>query len=138
MPGFVRFGTAVFGLTLMVLLAPFAHADPQNPQDPHQPDLPKNYCPGGQWGFGRTRVCDGDKYPDGSYWHQWMGGNGWSGPTWRYDCVGDSGNNIFPAPPPPGGCDGAIPPDAPGSTPEPGAPPPDESPPPAPPGAPGS
>ena len=26
------------------------------------------------------------------------------------DCVGDSGNNTFPAPPPPGGCDGAIPP----------------------------
>jgi hypothetical protein len=31
--------------------------------------------------------------------HQWMGGNGWVGPTWNYDCVGDSGNNTFPAPP---------------------------------------
>ena len=48
---------------------------------------------------------------DGSCWHQWMGGNGWVGPTWNYDCVGDSGNNTFPAPPPPGGCNGAIPPE---------------------------
>jgi hypothetical protein len=60
-------------------------------------------------------VCDDQKYPDRSYWHQWMGGNGWVGPTWNYDCVGDSGNNTFPAPPPPGGCNGAIPPDQPES-----------------------
>jgi hypothetical protein len=41
--------------------------------------------------------------------HQWMRGNGWVGPTWNYAYVGDSGNNTFPAPPPPGGCNGAIP-----------------------------
>jgi hypothetical protein len=72
--------------------AAVANADPP---DPHQPGLPKNFCPGGQWGFGRLRVCDGEKYPDGPYWHQWMGGNGWVGPTWNYDCVGDSGNSTF-------------------------------------------
>jgi hypothetical protein len=42
-----------------------------------------------------------------------MGGNGFVGPTWNYDCVGDSGNNTFPAPAPPGGCNGAIPPEQP-------------------------
>lgn len=106
-----RLGAAVLGCAAAIVTsAAVASADPP---DPHQPDLPKNYCPGGQWGFGRLRVCDGEKYADGSYWHQWMGGNGWVGPTWNYDCVGDSGNSTFPAPPPPGGCNGAIPPEQP-------------------------
>jgi hypothetical protein len=106
-----RPGVAVLGCAAAIMCsAAVASADPP---DPHQPDLPKNFCPGGQWGFGRLRVCDGEKYPDGSYWHQWMGGNGLVGPTWNYDCVGDSGNNTFPAPPPPGGCNGAIPPEPP-------------------------
>ena len=43
-----------------------------DPQDPHKPDITHDYCPGGQWGYGSLGVCDGDKYPDGSYWHQWM------------------------------------------------------------------
>jgi hypothetical protein len=88
---------------------------------PHQPDLTQNYCPGGQWSSGwgtgyYVQVCDGEKYPDGSYWHQWMHDPGYNmytvthGPEWHHDCVGDSGNNVFPAPPPPGGCAGAIPP----------------------------
>jgi hypothetical protein len=106
-----RLGAAVLGCAAAIVCsAAVANADPA---DPHQPDLPKNFCPGGQWGVGRLRVCDGEKYPDGSYWHQWMGGNGWVGPTWNYDCVGDSGNSTFPAPPPPGGCNGAIPPEPP-------------------------
>src|SRR5271156_2289867 len=84
-----RPGVAVLGCAAAIMCsAAVASADPP---DPHQPDLPKNFCPGGQWGFGRLRVCDGEKYPDGSYWHQWMGGNGLVGPTWNYDCVGDSG-----------------------------------------------
>jgi hypothetical protein len=90
----------------IVSSAAVASADPP---DPHMPDITKSYCPGGQWGFGSLGVCDGEKYPDGSYWHQWMRTN-IGGPKFYYDCVGDSGNNTFPAPPPPGGCDGAIPP----------------------------
>jgi Spy/CpxP family protein refolding chaperone len=63
-----RLGLAVLGCAAAIVCsAAVASADPP---DPHQPDLPKNFCPGGQWDFGRLRVCDGEKYPDGSYWHQ--------------------------------------------------------------------
>jgi hypothetical protein len=103
----LRICAAMFGAAAaLVLSAAVASADPP---DPHKPDITKSYCPGGQWGFGSLGVCDGEKYPDGSYWHQWMKTNNIGGPKWYYDCVGDSGNNTFPAPPPPGGCDGAIP-----------------------------
>lgn len=122
---------------LLLALAPTATADPP---DPHMPDITKNFCPGGHWGAGGAGlggamgVCDGAKYPDGSYWHQWVD-NGFVGigVTYHYDCVGDSGNNVFPAPPPPGGCDGAIP-GAPGDAPpaENPPPPPGENPPPPP------
>lgn len=122
-------GAVLVSAATILAPAPTAHAGPLD-IDPHDPDLTRNHCPGGQWGFGRLRVCDGEKYPDGSYWHQWRGGNGWVGPTWNYDCVGDSGNNIFPGPPTPDGCDGAIPPDPPPSAP----PPPGD---PAPPAVPG-
>ena len=85
-----------------------------DPDDPHKPDITHSFCPGGQWGYGRLGVCDGDKYPDGSYWHQWMQTN-IGGPRFHYDCV--AGDEPLPAPPPPGGCQGAIPaappPDAP-------------------------
>lgn len=99
-------GAMLGAAAVMVSSAAVATADPP---DPHKPDMTKSYCPGGQWGFGHLGVCDGEKYPDGSYWHQWMK-TYIGGPKWYYDCVGDSGNNTFPAPPPPGGCDGAIPP----------------------------
>jgi hypothetical protein len=115
-----RLDSAVLGcVAAIVSCAAVASADPQ---DPHQPDLTQNYCPGGQWNAGwgtryNVQVCDGEKYPDGSYWHQWVhdpSDNGhlltWAGPEWHHDCVGDNGNNAFPAPPPPGGCAGAIPP----------------------------
>lgn len=115
-----HFALAAACAATAVLSAPSASA---GAPDPHQPDLTKNFCPGGQFGFGRLRVCDGEKYPDGSYWHQWMGGNGLVGPTWNYDCVGDSGNNVFPGPPPPGGCDGAIPPEPPSGAAAPSPPP---------------
>jgi len=70
-------GVAVLGCAAAIVCsAAVASADPP---DPHQPDLPKNFCPGGQWGLGRLRVCDGEKYPDGSYWHQWMGATAGSG-----------------------------------------------------------
>ncbi len=78
-----------------------------DPPDPHQPDMTKGYCPGGRWGWGNLAVCDGEKYPDGSFWHQWM--KTWMvGPQFYYDCVG--GDEPLPGPPPPGGCNGAIPP----------------------------
>src|SRR5215475_7909184 len=111
-----RLCAAMLGATAAIVCsAAVANADPP---DPHKPDITKSFCPGGQWGWGSLGVCDGDKYPDGSYWHQWMR-TYIGGPHWYYDCVG--GDEPLPGPPPPGGCDGAIPPDAP---PPPGAPPP--------------
>jgi hypothetical protein len=80
-------------------------ADPPGSLDPHQPDMTRGYCPGGRFGFGRLGVCDGDKYPDGSYWHQWLT-RYVVGPQFYYDCV--SGDEPLPGPPPPGGCGGSI------------------------------
>ena len=104
---------AVLGCVMAIVSSAVVSADAP---DPHQPDLARNYCPGGQWNAFYTQVCDGQKYPDGSYWHQWVrdpseGGRilVTTGPQWHHDCVGDSGNNVLPAPPPPGGCAGAIP-----------------------------
>ncbi|OBJ00992.1 hypothetical protein A5659_24390 [Mycobacterium sp. 1165196.3] len=112
----MRFKAAGHGAAILscaaalVFSAPVAGADPPGPADPHQPDITKGFCPGDRWGYGKLAVCDGDKYPDGSYWHQWM--KTWlTGPQFYYDCV--SGDEPLPAPPPPGGCDGAIPRDAP-------------------------
>lgn len=105
-----RLGVAVWGCAAAIV--PFAAVAGADPPDPHQPEVTHNYCPGGQWSFGfELRVCDGEKYPDGSYWHQWVSTDENANVTGRhYDCVGDGGNNVFPAPPPPGGCAGAIPP----------------------------
>ena len=81
-----------------------------DPPDPHQPDMTKGVCPGGRWGYGNLAVCDGEKYPDGSFWHQWM--KTWMvGLQFYYDCVG--GDEPLPGPPSPSGCDGTIPPDQP-------------------------
>jgi hypothetical protein len=99
-----RLGAAVLGCA--VVIVSFAAVASADPPDPHQPDLTQNYCPGGQWGFGHLAVCDGGKYPDGSYWHQWTcnstQGCGFTYGTPHYDCVG--GDEPLPAPPPPGGC----------------------------------
>lgn len=79
----------------LALSAQVARADP--PEDPHKPDMTKGYCPGGRWGWGNLAVCDGEKYPDGSFWHQWM--KSWmTGPQFYYDCVG--GDEPLPGPPP--------------------------------------
>ncbi|BBX95640.1 hypothetical protein [Mycobacterium lacus] len=103
-----RHGAAILGCAAAFAFSTaVASADPP---DPHQPDMTKGYCPGGRWGFGNLAVCDGEKYPDGSFWHQWM--KTWIvGPQFYYDCV--SGDEPLPGPPPPGGCDGAIPPEQP-------------------------
>jgi len=92
-----RFGAAMLGCAAAIVFS--AGVASAAPWDPHLPDYTKNFCPGGH-----GVACDGQKYPDGSYWHQW-GSNEYG---WHYDCV--SGNEPFPALLPPGGCDGAIPP----------------------------
>ncbi|MDD4868261.1 MAG: hypothetical protein PHQ28_14445 [Mycobacterium sp.] len=54
-----------------VALAAAARAAP----DPHMPDPLRGYCPGG--GAGNVLMggwCDGEHYPDGSYWHKFMAG----------------------------------------------------------------
>jgi hypothetical protein len=60
---------AIASAAAIVFNPSVASADPPGP---HQPDMTKGYCPGGRFGFGKLGVCDGDKYSDGSYWHQWM------------------------------------------------------------------
>jgi hypothetical protein len=105
-------GAAVLGCAAAIV--PSAAVASADPPDPHQPDLTQNYCPGAQWSYpsfeayvDNLQVCDGEKYPDGSYWHQWHGGNQYDS-SWHFDCVG--GDEPLPGPPPPGGCAGAIPP----------------------------
>lgn len=91
-------GSALFG-------APTAHADP----DPHIPDPQTSYCPGGGMGsmiwYG---YCDGEHYPDGTYWHWFQQGI----PTIGHpagllgqpmECVVDNGTPM-PPPAPPDGC----------------------------------
>lgn len=80
-----RRGGAILGCAAALVLSP-ATASADLP-DPHQPDMTKGFCPGGRWGYGNLAVCDGEKYPDGSFWHQWM--KTWIvGPQFYYDCVG--------------------------------------------------
>ncbi len=105
-------------LAVGLLAASPAAADPPGPAptDPRLPDITRNWCPGGQFGDragymgggGALHVCDGERYPDGSFWHQWVDDNYVGiGTTYHYDCV--SGGEPLPGPPPPGGCGGAIP-----------------------------
>ena len=106
-----RYGAVILGCSAAFTFAPaVAGVAGADPVDPHSPDMTKGFCPGGRWGWGNLAVCDGEKYPDGSYWHQWM--KTWMvGPQFYYDCV--SGDEPMPGPPPPGGCGGAIPADGP-------------------------
>ncbi|OBG06620.1 hypothetical protein A5772_21530 [Mycolicibacter sinensis] len=85
--------------------APTAHADPApSPFDPHVPNVNVQNCPGGNGGF-VFGYCDGERYPDGSYWHQvFTAGN--FAPI-SYTCVIDDGSPT-PPPAPPGGCDGKV------------------------------
>ncbi|TVS85214.1 hypothetical protein [Mycobacterium helveticum] len=92
-----------------------AHAAP----DPHMPDPLRDYCPGG--GAGNVLMggyCDGEHYPDGSYWHKLMAGGAYSLPIMvpgqsepadlGMSCVIDPDNGPVPQPAPPGGCGGAV------------------------------
>lgn len=101
-----RVGAAVAGcIAALAFSISLASADPT--ADPHKPDITRNYCPGGRWNiWGLAAGCDGDQYPDGSFWHQSMELL-ITGPQFSYECVVGVEPNL--GPPPPGGCDGAIP-----------------------------
>jgi hypothetical protein len=99
----------VISVSAILTLAAPAFADP----DPHMPDPPNNYCPGGGAGsMIYMGYCDGVPYPDGSYWHHIQYGipminhpGGLLSPGMQ--CVVNNGSPIPPAAPP-GGCGGAV------------------------------
>lgn len=102
MPAYVALGTLWLAFALL-FTAPLAFGDPvPNGMDPHVPNFGIRYCPGGKGGFA-VFWCDGEHYPDGTYWHQTMG---YTSPIGTLTCVAD---NDSPMPPiaPPGGCGGA-------------------------------
>jgi hypothetical protein len=81
--------------------------------DPHIPDPLHDHCLGGRMGsLTQDGYCDGEPYPDGSYWHLTQYGsptvdspNGWM--SLAKECVvHDGGAGTQPAPP--GGCGGAA------------------------------
>jgi hypothetical protein len=85
-----------------------AHADYDFSKvaDPKIPDPIMFWCMGGGSGnllLGQPGYCDGERYPDGSYWHVV------NAPVvrMRMDCVIDNGSPLPPLAPP-GGCGGAV------------------------------
>jgi hypothetical protein len=87
---------------------PAAHADYDFSKvaDPKIPDPIMFWCMGGGAGnllLGQPGYCDGEHYPDGSYWHVI------NAPVvrMRMDCVIDNGSPLPPLAPP-GGCGGAV------------------------------
>ena len=102
----------MIGATALVIgMAGTAHADP------HIPNPSTGDCAGGSAGSPiYMGFCDGEHYPDGSYWHtrQWgipIYGNqnglaGTHGGPNGAECVIDNGTPLPPAAPP-GGCGGA-------------------------------
>jgi hypothetical protein len=93
---------AAFGIALAGLTAAPALAEPPPWLNPHYPDQQHNNCAGGQGGAFHFGWCDGEHYPDGSYWHQITTDDGWGATP---ECVIDSGGQV---PAPPGGCEGAV------------------------------
>lgn len=82
-----------------VVSAPSAHAE----QDSHIPDPPHDFCPGSgiatklAWG-----VCDGARYPDGTYWHV----QGFMYTLVNVYCAAGTPGDVAPPPAPAGGCNG--------------------------------
>lgn len=80
--------------------------------DAHMPDPMRGHCDGGRTGSLMSEgYCDGEPYPDGSYWRVTQHGaatvenpGGWMALTKQ--CVVHDGAGTRPAPP--GGCDGAV------------------------------
>jgi hypothetical protein len=106
---------AVWSLLLPLLVVATFAAPARADPDPQMPDWPTRYCPDGGLGlewqnFGGS--CNGTKYADGSYWRiplLVMGGTA----IWEADLIAAPmqcvvGEGMFPAPAPPGGCDGAV------------------------------
>ncbi|NDJ91475.1 hypothetical protein [Mycolicibacter kumamotonensis] len=96
---------AVLGMFIASSLAGvpgLVHAGPPGTDDPHTPNPEFNYCPGGGSGGPGSYWCDGEPYPDGSFWHMFKQAH-----TWHAYCVTDKGNPL-PPPAPPGGCEGAV------------------------------
>ena len=80
-----------------------AHADPSQ-----KPNLTTGDCPGGKGGILAVAWCNGEKFPDGSYWHNVaMTGGTFATPVFQMNCVID---DAFPSGTraPPGGCGGAV------------------------------
>lgn len=102
-----RAALAVAAGLAMLPLTGTAYADPSG-SDPHMPNLSIGYCPGGRGGILAVAWCNGEKYPDGSYWHNVaMTGGTFATPRFEMNCVID---DAFPSgtPAPPGGCGGAV------------------------------
>jgi hypothetical protein len=97
----------ICGVVLVGTAAGNAHADPPG-QNPHMPNVTIGYCVGGQGGFMATKWCDGQPYPDGTYWHQLiMTGSSFVGPVFQLNCV-VMGDGPIPTPAPSGGCAGGV------------------------------
>lgn len=107
----------------IVATAAVASAAPAgaDPNDPHIPNWSAGWCSGGgsirtgvtafpdQTFSGLQGYCDGEPYPDGSYFHQVPNNVGLSGfgSTIVTTCRVNHGS-MFSPPAPPGGCDGAA------------------------------
>jgi hypothetical protein len=97
------FAAAAATATTTLLFASTAHADPSQ-----KPNLTTSDCPGGKGGILAVAWCNGEKFPDGSYWHNVaMTGGTFATPRFEMNCVID---DAFPSgtPAPPGGCGGAV------------------------------
>ena len=93
---------AAIGST-MLLFSGAAHGDPSQ-----KPNLATGDCPGGTGGILAVAWCNGEMFPDGSYWHNVaMTGGTFATPRFEMNCVI---NDAFPSgtPAPPGGCGGAV------------------------------
>lgn len=90
--------------------APASAAQPGPPAfDPHVPNSAEGWCPGGGFGgFSGLGFCDGDRYPDGSYWHQVRVRAPFVGSILTLTCVVDPDGGPLPPLAPPGGCGGAV------------------------------
>jgi hypothetical protein len=93
--------TAVSAASL--LFSGAASADPSQ-----KPNLTASDCPGGKGGILAVAWCNGEKFPDGSYWHNVaMTGGTFATPHFEMNCVID---DAFPSGTraPPGGYGGAV------------------------------
>ncbi|WP_133164977.1 hypothetical protein [Mycolicibacter virginiensis] len=95
--------TTTFMAATALVFAGVAQADPAQ-----KPNLTTGDCPGGKGGMLAVAWCNGEKFPDGSYWHNVaMTGGTFATPRFEMNCVID---DAFPSGTlaPPGGCGGAV------------------------------